>query len=463
MQIAQLEKGRIPPQSIDLEEAVISALLIDTQAIFVVLPIIKNADVFYKQEHSAIFTAVLALVDLNKPVDLLTVADQLKKLKKLDLVGGEYFLATLMQKVSSTAHLESHCYIVKQQYIKRQLISISATIIASAYDESTDALEVLGTAQIEIDAINQQLLSNEIKDWPSILVETTKQIEKLSAAEQEITGVPTGLHKLDITTGGWQGGQLIILAARPGMGKTALMIKHVSAALNNNIPAAVFSLEMSEKDIAKRLIVIESVDLHANQLFQLGLTKQEYWEQYFKTVAKVETLPIHVQSKPGLSVQDLVIKARELKHRYNIGLIVVDYLQLMTVSGNSRINNREQEISTISRKLKALALELDLPVIALSQLSREVDKRTNKRPRLADLRESGAIEQDADIVSFLYRPEYYDLPEWEDGTAAHNEAEVIIEKHRNGSLVDARIGFNGNRVLFHNIEDEQPAPLNEAF
>jgi len=449
-------RGFIPPQAISVEEAVIGALLIDSQAIFTVMPLIKNPDVFYKTEFKYIYRAIAALVSNTQPIDMLTVSDQLRKDAKLDLIVGEYEIARLSTTISSTANLKSHCLILVQQYIKRSLIAVSEKIIVSAHDESEDALELLSKSQVQIDEINKALDAEQTKDWQSILDETTKHIDQLTKGDQQLTGVPTGLNKINETTGGWQGGQLIVLAGRPGMGKTAMMIKHISAALHHSVPVAVFSLEMTEKDIAKRLIVGESKDLHANQLFRLGLTKQAYWDQYLETVGNMEAFPVHIQSKPGLALQDLVIRCRELKHRHNIGLIVIDYLQLMSIGANNRINNREQEISTISRKLKALALELDVPIIALSQLSREVEKRGDKRPKLADLRESGAIEQDADVVSFLFRPEYYDIEEYPDGEPTHNRAEYIVEKQRNGPTGTARIGFDSNRINFFNLEDASP-------
>lgn len=438
-----------PRHNAEIENAIIGALLIDANAPFVVLPIIRTPGVFYVPANAVIFETVQNMVGKNLKVDLLTVSAQLRKDGNIDAVGGDYYLATLAAGVASSAHIEQHCLLLLEFWIARELQKEGANLAVNAAIDTNDPLQLLDATRATFDAIGDQLTQDVARDWQSILQDVTLDVERLADAPAGITGVPTGFAVLDSYTGGWQPGQLIIMAARPGMGKTAMAVKHVNVAAQNGFGVAVFELEMRDTDFAKRIIANIS-NLHANQLFVHGLNNanHDYWPGYWAAITKVEKWNLHIKTRPGLSVYDLQIEARKLVNRHGVKLIIVDYLQLMRVGRDSRtINNREQEISTISRMLKQTALELGVPIIALSQLTREVDKRADKRPRLMDLRESGSLEQDADIVLFIHRPDYYF-----EGT--NEQPEYILEKHRNGQTGTFAINYDGNRMRFACPETE---------
>ncbi|MGO3183520.1 MAG: replicative DNA helicase [Aequorivita sp.] len=451
-QVISLEKGKIPPQAIDLEEVVLGALMIDKKGVDEVIDIL-HADVFYKQAHQHIFEAIHDLFENSQPVDLLTVSTQLKKQGKLDMVGGEFYLIQLTQKVSSSAHIEFHARIILQKYIQRSLIKISNEIIEESYDEATDVFDLLDTAEAKLYEVTQGNIKRSSETAQNLVIQAKKRIEEI-ANKEGLSGVPSGFSKLDELTSGWQPSDLIIIAARPGMGKTALTLSMArNMAVEHNIPVAFFSLEMSSVQLITRLISSET-QLSSEKLRTGNLEKHE-WEQLNVKVKGLEKAPLFIDDTPSLSIFDLRAKARRLSSQHGIKLIIVDYLQLMTAGGSQKGGNREQEISTISRNLKALAKELSVPVIALSQLSRAVETRGgSKRPLLSDLRESGAIEQDADIVSFIYRPEYYKIDEWDDDdhSPTAGQAELIIAKHRNGGLDEIRLKFVGNLGKFENLE-----------
>lgn len=451
-QVISLEKGKIPPQAIDLEEVVLGALMIDKKGVDEVIDIL-HAEVFYKQAHQHIFEAIHDLFENSQPVDLLTVSTQLKKQGKLELSGGEFYLIQLTQKVSSSAHIEFHARIILQKYIQRSLIKISNEIIEDSYNESTDVFDLLDTAEAKLYEVTQGNIKRSSETAQNLVIQAKKRIEEI-ANKEGLSGVPSGFSKLDQLTSGWQPSDLIIIAARPGMGKTALTLSMArNMAVEHNIPVAFFSLEMSSVQLITRLISSET-QLSSEKLRTGNLEKHE-WEQLNVKVKGLEKAPLFIDDTPSLSIFDLRAKARRLSSQHGIKLIIVDYLQLMTAGGSQKGGNREQEISTISRNLKALAKELSIPVIALSQLSRAVETRGgSKRPLLSDLRESGAIEQDADIVSFIYRPEYYKIDEWDDDehTPTAGQAELIIAKHRNGGLDEIRLKFIGNLGKFENLE-----------
>ncbi|HLW33661.1 MAG TPA: replicative DNA helicase [Aequorivita sp.] len=451
-QVISLEKGKLPPQAIDLEEVVIGALMIDKKGVDEVIDIL-HSEVFYRPAHQHIFGAIHHLFENGQPVDLLTVSAQLKKEGKLELVGGEFYLIQLTQKVSSSAHIEFHARIVLQKYIQRTLIKISNEIIEASYDEGTDVFDLLDNAEAKLYEVTQGNIKRSSQTAQDLVIEAKKRIEEI-ANKEGLSGVPSGFPKIDQLTSGWQPSDLIIIAARPGMGKTALTLSMArNIAVEHNMPVAFFSLEMSSVQLITRLISSET-HLNSEKLRTGNLEKHE-WEQLNVKVKNLEKAPLFIDDTPSLSIFDLRAKARRLSSQHGIKLIIVDYLQLMTAGGSQKSGNREQEISSISRNLKALAKELNIPVIALSQLSRAVETRGgSKRPLLSDLRESGAIEQDADIVSFIYRPEYYKIDEWDDDdhTPTAGQAEFIVAKHRNGGLDEIRLKFIGSLGKFESLD-----------
>ncbi|WP_353085376.1 replicative DNA helicase [Flavobacterium sp.] len=452
--IINLEKGKLPPQALELEEAVLGAMMIDKKGVDEVIDILQS-EAFYKEAHKHIFEAIFQLFTDSQPIDLLTVSSQLKKNAKLELAGGDYYLIQLTQKISSSAHIEFHSRIILQKYIQRSLIRISSEIIEDSYDETTDVFDLLDKAESRLYEVTQGNIKRSSETAQSLVIQAKKRIEEI-ANKEGLSGIATGFEKLDKVTSGWQPSDLVIIAARPGMGKTAFVLSMArNIAIDFGHPVALFSLEMSSVQLITRLISSET-GLSSEKLRTGKLEKHE-WEQLSVKVKDLEKAPLFIDDTPSLSIFDLRAKARRLASQHGIKLIIVDYLQLMTAGGNGKGGgNREQEISTISRNLKALAKELEVPVIALSQLSRAVETRgSSKRPLLSDLRESGAIEQDADIVSFIYRPEYYKIEEWDDDEQSPTEgqAEFIIAKHRNGSLENIRLKFIGNLGKFDNLED----------
>ncbi|MFC6859051.1 replicative DNA helicase [Zunongwangia atlantica] len=451
--VISLEKGKIPPQAVDLEEVVLGAMMIDKKGVDEIIDIL-HPDAFYKNSHKLIYEAIFKLFENTEAIDLLTVSNQLKKDGNFEKAGGDYYLIQLTQRVSSSAHIEFHARIILQKYIQRSLIKISAEIIEEAYDESVDVFDLLDSAEAKLYEVTQGNIKKSTESAQSLVIQAKNRIQEISNREG-LSGVPSGFDKLDELTSGWQPSDLIIVAARPGMGKTALTLSMArNIAVGQGIPVAFFSLEMSSVQLITRLISSET-GLSSEKLRTGNLEKHE-WEQLNVKVKDLEKAPLFIDDTPSLSIFDLRAKARRLASQFGIKLIVIDYLQLMTAGGTQKGGNREQEISTISRNLKALAKELNVPVIALSQLSRAVETRGgSKRPLLSDLRESGAIEQDADIVSFIYRPEYYKIEEWDDEERSPTEGqgEFIVAKHRNGGLENIRLKFIGHLGKFDNLED----------
>jgi len=466
--VIHLEKGKIPPQAVDLEEVVLGAMMIDNKGVDEIIDIL-HADVFYKTAHKFIYEAIYKLFENTEAIDLLTVSNQLRKDGVLDKVGGEYYLIQLTQKVSSSAHIEFHARIILQKYIQRSLIKISNEIIEESYDESTDVFDLLDTAESKLYEVTQGNIKRSSETAHSLVIQAKNRIQEISNKEG-LSGVPSGFDKLDKLTSGWQPSDLIIIAARPGMGKTALTLSMArNIAVGHNIPVAFFSLGMSAVQLITRLISSET-GLSSEKL-RTGNLETHEWEQLNVKVKDLEKAPLFIDDTPSLSIFDLRAKARRLSSQHGIKMVVVDYLQLMTAGSSVKGGNREQEISTISRNLKALAKELNIPVIALSQLSRAVETRGgSKRPLLSDLRESGAIEQDADIVSFIYRPEYYKIDEWDDEerSPTAGQGEFIVAKHRNGGLESIRLKFVGHLGKFDNLDDfdspfgEFHSKMNEA-
>ena len=449
--VFSLQKGKLPPQAVDLEEVVLGAMMIDKKGVDEVIDILQP-EAFYKESHQLIFSSIISLFEKQEPIDIKTVSFQLKKDGNLNIVGGDYYLIELSQKVSSSAHIEFHSRIILQKFIQRKLISISNDIIEDSYDETSDVFDLLDKAESKIYDISQRNLKKDTQSAEDLVLAAKKKIEEISKKEG-LSGIASGFGEIDRLTSGWQPSDLIIVAARPGMGKTAFTLSMArNITVENNIPVAFFSLEMSAIQLITRLISSET-GLNSEKLRTGKLEKFE-WELLNVKVTNLENAPLYIDDTPSLSIFELRAKARRLSSQFGIKLIVVDYLQLMTLGSSQKTGNREQEISTISRNLKALAKELDIPIIALSQLSRAVELRGGtKRPILSDLRESGALEQDADIVSFLYRPEYYKIDEWDDEerSPALGQAEFIVAKHRNGGLSSIKLKFINSLGKFENL------------
>ncbi len=442
--LSSLMYGRVMPQALDLEEVVLGASMLDKEAFSIIVEKLRP-DTFYLQAHQDIYQVMMDLFANSKPIDILTVHEELKKRGKLDGIGGVNYLMGLTNKVASAANIEYHAHIVLQKYIQRQLIHISTLTISDAFADQKDVLEMLDDAEQKLFDITDKNLNTGFQKISSVAAEVQKNIEKLSQREDGLTGVSTGFKELDKITNGWQRSDLIIIAARPGMGKTAFTLSLAANASESGTGVGIFSLEMANEQLVQRLISMDSM-IPATTLRE-GSLKADQWPILANSVEHLSELPIFIDDTPAINIFELRAKCRRLKQNHGIGLVVIDYLQLMSAGDSSKRGNREQEISSISRALKGMAKELDLPVIALSQLSRAVETRGgDKKPQLSDLRESGAIEQDADIVTFIYRPDYYELADNMDTPA--NTAEVIISKHRNGSLGTVTLEFIKENVKF---------------
>ena len=437
IELGTMMYGKVPPQAKDLEEAVLGAIMLEKSAFDTVVEILKP-ECFYVEANQRIYRAMQGLQLKNSPIDLLTVVEELKFREELDLVGGPYYVTRLTNSVVSSANIEAHSRIILQKFIQRELIRISGEIIGDAYEDSTDVFDLLDDAEGKLFEITNNHLRKDYTSIENVLVKTIQRIEDLRTRQDDITGCPTGFKTLDRLTYGWQATDLIVLAARPSVGKTAFALNLArNAALHPTKPTSVafFSLEMSAGQLVQRILSAES-EIWLEKIARGRLEEHEMQQLYKKGINRLSSAPIHIDDTAALNIFELRAKCRRLKNKHNVGLIIIDYLQLMSGTGENRNSNREQEISRISRDLKGLAKELQVPIIALSQLSREVEKRKegNKMPQLSDLRESGAIEQDADMVMFLYRPEYYDITSNELGESNKGETHVRIAKHRNGQL-----------------------------
>ncbi len=433
--------GKIPPQSKELEEAILGAIMLEKSAFDVAVEILKP-QCFYLEAHQRIYQAMQSLANKSMPIDLLTVVEELRIREDLEFVGGPYYVTKLTNSVVSSANIEHHARIVVQKFIQRELIRISGEIITEAYEDSTDVFDMLDSAEGKLFEITNNHLRRNFDDIDTVIMKTITKIDEMRNRQEDITGVPTGFPTLDKVTYGWQSTDLIILAARPSVGKTAFALNLArSAALHPTKPTAVgfFSLEMSSSQLVTRILSAES-EILLEKISRGKLEDHEMKQLYKKGIERLSKAPIYIDDSAALNIFELRAKCRRLKNKYNVGLIIIDYLQLMSGSADKN-SNREQEISKISRDLKSLAKELQVPIIALSQLSREVERRKegNKVPQLSDLRESGAIEQDADMVMFLYRPEYHDITSNEMGESNKGDTYVKIAKHRNGSLENIKL------------------------
>lgn len=434
------------------------ALMLDREALPLVMDILRSES-FYTEPHQLIYQAIIRLFERSNPVDLLTVTEELKKGGELDKVGGGYYLVELTHRVASAANIEYHARIIAQKHIQRELIRVSTTTIKDAYEDTTDVFTLLDEAEKGLFSITQNNLSRSYESMGTLSSRVLKQIEELSEKPDGLTGVPSGFTDLDRLTSGWQPSDLVIIAARPGMGKTSLVLAVcLNAARDFNKGVALFSLEMASTQLVQRLISMESEI--AGSKMRNGKLEDYEWQQLQTTVERLNAVPIFIDDTPAINIFELRAKCRRLKQQHDIQLIIIDYLQLMTGGSDGKNGNREQEIASISRALKSLAKEIRVPVIALSQLSRAVEMRGgSKRPQLSDLRESGSIEQDADMVAFIYRPEYYQILQDESGQSLKGVAEFIIAKHRHGALETIKLKFTDTFAKFSNLDDPTFAGL----
>jgi replicative DNA helicase len=441
--------GKLPPQAVEVEEAVLGALMLERDAYVTVADIIDTSS-FYKEEHQKIFEAIKKLSGKEKPVDLLMVTQELKDREQLEEVGGPGYITQLTRRVASAAHIEFHARIIAQKYIQRELIRVSSEIQAKSYDDTIDVDDLIDFSESSLFQVAEGNIKKETVPIKPVLNSAILQIEKARNQKDGLSGVPSGFTGLDRITNGWQKTDLIIIAARPAMGKTAFVLSMTrNMAVDHNRPVAVFSLEMSSIQLVTRLIASET-EINAQKL-KTGHLEDWEWEHLNRKIANLDKAPIFIDDTPALSIFEFRAKCRRLKMQHDVQAIIVDYLQLMTAGTDSR-GSREQEVSTISRSLKAIAKELDVPILALSQLNRSVESREGKRPQLSDLRESGAIEQDADIVLFIHRPEYFGITEDESGNSLLGVAEIIIAKHRNGATGDVHLSFKKELAKFLDME-----------
>lgn len=439
-----MELGKVPPHDIEAEQAVLGSMLMDKDAVIAAIEVLK-AEAFYREDDKAIYEAILALYNRSEPIDIITLKEELSSMGKLDKIGGLEYLAQLPEKVPTTANVQKYIHIVEEKSILRSLIKTANEIIELGYTPTEDVEDIMDNAEKKIFGIIQNRNQKGYVPIKDILVDTFSQLEQLYNQKQHITGVPTGFSDLDYKTAGLHNSDLILIAARPAMGKSAFALNIASyAAVKSNVPVAVFSLEMSKEQMVNRILCSEAM-VDSNKL-RTGKIEEEDWVKIASSIGPLSEAPIYIDDTPGISIMEIRAKCRKLKLEKNIGLVVIDYLQLVQGS-NKRGGSREQEISEISRSLKILAKEINVPVIALSQLSRAPEQRPDHRPMLSDLRESGAIEQDADIVMFLYRDDYYN-----EESEKKNIAEVIIAKHRAGSTGTVELLWLGNYTKFANID-----------
>ena len=446
--------GKLPPQALELEESVIGALMIEKDAFNTVADLLRPES-FYADKHRYIFEAVRTLAAKEAPIDVLSVAEELKRSGKLELAGGIIYLSDLTRRVASAAHLHYHAQIVAQKATARDIITMACQIEEKGYDETQDVDELVEEATAKIFEIAQRAQKRDVTHIYPVITEAFDRMHKASKNDGNISGIPSGFNELDKITSGWQKSDLVIIAARPAMGKTAFVLSMAkNMAVDFKVPVAIFSLEMSNVQLVNRLIM-NVCEIEGSKIRNGRLTQAE-WDRLDNKINALKEAPIYVDDTPGLSVYELQSKARKLVKEHGVQIIIIDYLQLMNANGSS-FGSREQEVSIISRNLKGLAKELDIPVIALSQLSRAVEKRDSsnsnvdgKKPLLSDLRESGAIEQDADMVCFIHRPEYYKLYDDGNGKDLRGLGQIIVAKHRNGATDEIWLRFIGKYTRFQN-------------
>ncbi len=445
--------GHLQPQALDVEKAVLGALMIDKDAYAIVCEMLYPES-FYEPRNQMVYAAIRDLSMAEKPVDMLTVTDRLSKEGHLEEVGGPAYIMELTSRVASSANIEYHANIIAQKFLARQLISFASVVETKAFDETSDIEDVMQEAENSLFELSQRNMKKDYTHINPVIKQALDVISKAAQNTDGLTGVPTGYHKLDDITSGWQASDLVIIAGRPAMGKTSFalsMAKNIAA--DYNVPMAFFSLEMSNVQLVNRLIS-NVCEIQGSKILN-GQLHQDEWERLDKRINKLMDAPLYIDDTPGLSVFELRTKARRLVREHGVKIIMIDYLQLMNANG-MRFSSRQEEVSTISRSLKGLAKELDVPILALSQLNRGVESREGlegKRPQLSDLRESGAIEQDADMVLFVHRPEYYHIYQDDSGHDLHGMAQIIIAKHRKGATGDVLLTFRGEFTRFENPDD----------
>ncbi|MFV0346714.1 MAG: replicative DNA helicase [Bacteroidales bacterium] len=444
--------GKIPPQAIDVEQAVLGALMLERDAYSSVGGIIK-ADSFYKDEHRKIFETIVSLSGRNQPIDLLVVTQELKDKGLIDEIGGASYITKLTSLVASAAHIEFHARIIAQKYIQRELIRVSREILEKAYDDSEDIEDLINFSESSLLEVAEDRMKGEVLTISQVLEEAAAQIEANSQKPDGMSGAPSGFAALDKITSGWQPTDLIIVAARPSMGKTAFVLSMArNMVVEHKLRVGFFSLEMSSLQLVNRLIASETG--LGSEKIKTGKLSKEEWDILHEKIRVLQDAKLYIDDTPALSVFDFRAKCRRLKQQHGLDVVIIDYLQLMTAG--VKVGSREQEVSTISRSLKAIAKEHNVPILALSQLNRSVESREGKKPQLSDLRESGAIEQDADIVSFIHRPEYYGIHEDENGNSLKNVAEIILAKHRNGAIGTVNLQFIKNLARFQDFDSTLP-------
>lgn len=451
--------AHMQPQAVDVEKVVLGALMIDKDAFSVVAEILRP-ETFYEPSHQKIFTAVRSLNMNERPVDIMTVTNELQKEGALEDVGGAAYVVDLASQVASSAHIEYHAKILQQKFLARQLISFASVVETKAFDATVDVDELMQEAEGSLFELSQKNMRQDYTQIDPVIRQAVDILQKASATSDGLTGVASGFGKLDDMTSGWQKSDLVIIAGRPAMGKTSFALSIAkNIAVDHQEPIAFFSLEMNNVQLVNRLIS-NVCEIEGKKIMNGQLARDE-WERLDKNLAKLTGAPVYIDDTPGMSIFELRTKARRLVREKGVKVIMIDYLQLMNANG-MRFGNRQEEVSTISRSLKGLAKELDIPILALSQLNRTVENREGlegKRPQLSDLRESGAIEQDADMVIFVHRPEYYHLLEDEKGNDLRGKAQIIIAKHRKGATGDVLLSFQGQYTRFANPEDAMLAPL----
>lgn len=445
--------GKLPPQSLELEAAVLGAMMIEKDAYGTVADLLRP-ETFYSEQNRLIYEAIRSLAAEEKPIDIRTVAERLKFQGTFEQAGGVLALSELTRQVTSTAHLYYHAQIIAQKATARDLIAMAARIEEQGYDETQDVEELMQSAEGQIFEITQRSQKRSVTQIDPVISEAYDRIKKASKNEGSISGVPSGYDELDKITSGWQKSDLVIIAARPAMGKTAFVLSMAkNIAVDRGIPVAMFSLEMSNVQLVNRLMM-NVCEIEGDKI-KTGKLSQDEWNKLDSRITALQGAPIYVDDTPGLSVFELRSKARKLKREHHIEMIIIDYLQLMNANG-MQFGSREQEVSIISRSLKGLAKELDIPIIALSQLNRGVESRTGvegKKPQLSDLRESGAIEQDADMVCFIHRPEYYHIYTDDKGNDLRGLGMIIIAKHRNGATDEVLLRFRSKFAKFQNRDE----------
>jgi replicative DNA helicase len=451
--------GKVPPQAIDMEEAVLGAIMLEKEAVITILDILKPES-FYKDSHRKIFNAISDLSSREYPVDLYTVTEELRAHNELESVGGPVYLTQLTSKVVSAANVDFHARIVAQKYIQRELIRVSTEIQARSFDDTWDVTELLDFSENELFQIAEGNIKREVSPINMVIKEAIKEIEEAGKREDALVGTPSGFTRLDRLTSGWQKSELIIIAGRPSMGKTAFALSMArNMAIDHGKNVAIFSCEMSSIQLVNRLIIAET-DIPGDKI-RNGRLSEEEWKQLDTRIKKLVQAPIFIDDTPAISIFELRAKCRRLMAQHKLDIVIVDYLQLM--SGPENAGSREQEVSNISRSLKSIAKELNVPIIALSQLNRSVEMRGGtKRPLLSDLRESGAIEQDADMVVFIHRQEKFGLMTFEDGSSTKGIAEIIIAKNRNGPVDDIKLKFREEKAQFVDIDEFDLEGITEA-